>query len=120
MFSRAFSTSNSLLQLPTHPLYPDIDWNKVGGGYYAVVDPMDSLGILYLTEKEYKIQVRVSVSQDSVLAVLARPGDTRRPANSASATSTSSILKPNSPTLKRELGLVSRKRDRVQGTLPFL
>jgi hypothetical protein len=34
----------------------------VGGGFFAVVDPMDDSAILYLSEKEYKIQVRVSVS----------------------------------------------------------
>jgi hypothetical protein len=52
-----------------------VDWAKVGAGYFAVVDPLDPSGILYLTEKEYKIQLRVQVSQDAVLAVLARAGE---------------------------------------------
>jgi len=99
-----FSTSRVTRQLPNHPLYPNIDWNKVEGGLYAIVDPMDSGGVLYLSEKEYKIQIRVSVSQDSTLSVLARPGDSKL----ASPTSTP---KPNqnSP-IKVELGLAEVRR----------
>lgn len=104
-----FSTSSYLLQLPKHPLYPNIDWSKVGGGYYAVVDPMDENGILYLSDKEYKIQVRVSVSQDSQLSVLARPGDSRLESDDSSDNTTNSPSKPNSPSQKEELGLVVRK-----------
>jgi hypothetical protein len=102
-----FNTSCTLLQLPNHPLYPGVDWGKVGGGYYAVVDPMDENGILYLSDKEYKIQVRVSVSQDSQLSVLARPGDTQMQGGTPDKTSIDPT-KQNSPT-KEELGLVVRK-----------
>jgi hypothetical protein len=49
----------------------------VGAGFYAVVDPVDSTAILYLSDKDYKRQVRVSLSQDLPLVVLARPGDSR-------------------------------------------
>lgn len=103
-----FTTSGYLLQLPNHPLYPSVDWGKVGGGYYAVVDPMDENGILYLSDKEYKIQVRVSVSQDSQLSILARPGDSPVAPSDPSDKSTSTPSKPNSPS-QEELGLVVRK-----------
>lgn len=70
-----FHTSSRLLQRPNHSLYASIDWVKVDAGCYAVVDPIDSHAILYLSERAYQIQVRVSLSQDSPLIVLARPGD---------------------------------------------
>jgi len=117
LLSRAFRTSSVLQQLPNHPLYSQLDWSKVEGGHYAIVDPMDTQGILYLSEKEYKIQVRVSVSQDSQLSVLARPGDSKLPSELASTAS--SPAKPTkTPPLKEELGLVLRKKDR-SGITPF-
>jgi len=117
LLSRAFRTSSVLQQLPNHPLYPNIDWSKVDGGHYAIVDPMDTQGILYLSEKEYKIQVRVSVSQDSQLSVLARPGDSKLPSELAS-TATLSTKSAKTPLLKEELGLTLRKKDRT-GITPF-
>ena len=105
------STSAVLRQLPNHPLYPNIDWSKVGGGLYAIVDPMDNQGILYLSEKEYKIQIRVTVSQDSTLTVLARPGDTQATLDLASYASTDPTkTNQNSPTLRVELGLSAPRR----------
>jgi len=59
----------------THPLYPKIDWERINAGHIAIVDPMDNAGVLYLSEKDYRIQVRVSLSMDSPIVVLARPGD---------------------------------------------
>jgi hypothetical protein len=72
-----FHTSVTHMQKPNHPLYQRIDWLKVEAGAYACVDPMDSHAVLYLFEKEYKVQVRVCMSQDTTLVVLARPGDVR-------------------------------------------
>lgn len=68
-------SSAVLYQRPFHTLYQLVDWSRVEGGEYAVVDPMDSHAILYLSEKAYQVQVRVTMSQDSTLIVLARPGD---------------------------------------------
>jgi len=92
-----FHTNRILYQLPAHPLYESVNWTRVGGGFFAVVDPMDDSAILYLSEKEYKIQVRVSVSQDSTLAVLARPGDTKVPDPAVKTTPSLStdVSKPN-------------------------
>jgi hypothetical protein len=124
-----FHTSCVHLQLPAHPLYPNIDWNKVGGGHYAVVDPMDDNGILYLSDKEYKVQVRVSVSQDSQLSVLARPGDTPEQTKPAPDKSSNAPSKTqNSPSLEEKFGaVVVRKHNplvvhypaRKLGSLPF-
>lgn len=91
----AFSTSKILWQLPNHRLYPRLDWSRLGGGFYAVVDPMDNDSILYLSEKEYKIQIRVSVSQDTQLVVLARPGESKLELTSTS-TNTPPENSPNS------------------------
>jgi len=77
IFKSCFHSSGILWQKPDHPLYVQIDWTQVGGGCYAVVDPMDSGHILYLSERSYQIQVRVSMTQDYPLIVLARAGDRR-------------------------------------------
>jgi len=74
----AFRPTYALGQRPEHPLFQSIDWNRVLGGDYAVVDPMDPSAILYLSEKEYKIQIRVSQSQDTKLIVLATAGSDKR------------------------------------------
>lgn len=71
----AFHISGPVMQKPSHNMYKLVDWSRVDAGLYATVDPMDPHAILYLSEKEYKVQVRVSLSQDSSLVVLARPGD---------------------------------------------
>lgn len=75
IFRSHFHTSVMWQQKPNHALYPLVDWSKVDAGHYAVVDPFDNHAILYLSERTYQVQVRVSLSQDSPLVVLARPGD---------------------------------------------
>lgn len=84
-----FHTSAILCQLPGHKLYQKVDFMKCAAGFYAIVDPMDNESILYLSERDYKLTVRVAMSQDTVLLVLARPGDTR-------TASTSAVLTPSS------------------------
>lgn len=74
-------------QKPDHPLYQSVDWSRVLGGHYAIVDPMDSTAILYLTEREYKIQVRVSQSSDAPMIVLATAGSKAHAVSSSSKTS---------------------------------
>lgn len=44
---------------------------------YAIVDPNDTGSILYLTESEYKSYWKVALSNSTLLAVLARPGETQ-------------------------------------------
>lgn len=68
-----FSSSAVRQQMPDHPLYREIDWARVAQGEYAVIDPFDSSNVLYLTEREYKVQVRVSLRQDHTILVLAPP-----------------------------------------------
>lgn len=94
IFFRTFhATAATLLPNPLHPLYSQINWEKVAGGHIAIVDPMDNSGILYLSEKDYRIQVRVSLSQDSPIVVLARPGDSKVDSKNAPKASSQ-----NSPT----------------------
>lgn len=92
-----FHTTAFCGQLPSHPLYISIDWARVSGGMFAVVDPMDPAAILYLSERDYKRQVRVSISQDFPLVVLARAGEVRAPTRpTKSPTSTSEPEKDSS------------------------
>lgn len=87
-----FSTTSVLFQQPKHPLYRKVDWSKVDAGHYACVDPIDSHAILYLTERAYQVQVRVSLSQDAALVVLARPGDQVIPSPTS--------VRPSGPTIR--------------------
>jgi hypothetical protein len=75
IFRRTFSSAVMLLQQTSHFLYPSVDWVKVEAGHYAIVDPIDNHAILYLPEKTYHIQVRVSLNTETPMVVLARPGD---------------------------------------------
>lgn len=97
IFYSHFHSSALAFQLPNHSLYPRIDWSKVEAGNYAVVDPCDSHAILYMSDKAYEIQVRVSLSTDSRLVVLARPGDKPVTIGSSSSHSSSSDSSQNSP-----------------------
>jgi len=105
-----FHTSGPTLRRPEHTLYKNVDWAQVDAGLYAVVDPMDNHAILYFSEREYKVQVRVSLSQDRTLIVLARPGDTpvltsdtSSPVSSKQNSPTSGISKAESKFWKRFL-----------------
>lgn len=75
MQKHAFHSSSRWSQRPDLPLYQEIDWSRVDAGHYAVVDPLDNHAILYLSEKAYQVQVRVSLSNDIPLIKLAGPGD---------------------------------------------
>jgi len=72
---RTFHTSAAVLQRPEHPSYPEVDFAKVNAGKYAIIDPIDPTEILYISEKEYLLQIRVHLSQDVPLVVLCRPGE---------------------------------------------
>lgn len=85
-----------LMRRPDHHLYPQVDWNQVESGKYAVVDPNSVADILYLTPREYVITSRVAITSDMVLVVLATPrGD--RPKDDVTATSSSDTEPKNSP-----------------------
>lgn len=86
--ARSFTTSSARCQRPDHFMYRSIDWNQVESGKYAVVDPLDSTNILYLSQREYVIQSRVVMSNDMTLVVLATPRD-KRPTSSTSAPTSS-------------------------------
>jgi len=92
---RYFHGTSYVAQLPKHRLYAEVDWTKVEAGFHAVVDPMEPGSILYLTEQDYIRQLRVSLSNDHTLKVLAKAGTTK--VISASPTSTSPQSSQNSP-----------------------
>jgi hypothetical protein len=70
-----FHTTAAALQLTDHTLYPKVDFKRLDAGCYAIVDPVEPSAILYVSEKEYLLQIRVHLSQDVPLVVLGRPGD---------------------------------------------
>jgi len=50
------------------------DWDRVMT-HYAVIDPVDPKGVLYLTEREYTSMLKVALSTETAILVIARPGD---------------------------------------------
>jgi hypothetical protein len=70
-----FTISAVLGMLSSHKLFPRVDWDKIEAGNYAVVDPVNPSNILYLAEQDYVIMVRVSLTTNRTLKVLAQPGD---------------------------------------------
>jgi hypothetical protein len=70
--------------IKSNPLYKDINWKVVSTGHYAVVDPSSSSAILYLSNNQYLSLVRVALSNDQELIILARPGEVG-PSSGASA-----------------------------------
>jgi hypothetical protein len=72
---RTFSITAVALMLSSHKLFPRVDWDKIEAGNYAVVDPVNPSNILYLAEQDYVIMVRVSLTTNRTLKVLAQPGD---------------------------------------------
>jgi len=101
ILTRTFHSSVVVWQKPEHALYPQVDWAKVGAGHYAVVDPFDSHALLYLSERTYQVQVRVCLSQDSSLVVLARPGDREIPIPTSPASSSDPSQKSPIPDLTK-------------------
>jgi len=101
------------MMLQNHRLFSQIDWDKVESGLYAVVDPFAPSHILYLTENDYIIQVRVSQTNNKTLKVLATPEDTRDSVPSSQTPPTndpfieSLISGKQSPTAARRQGLLS-------------
>ena len=71
----SFSTTLNLFSRKNHVLYPQIDWDRVAAGNYAIVDPFDPQAIQYFSERDYKVMVRVAMSNQQTLVILARPED---------------------------------------------
>lgn len=88
-----FTSSAPLWALPNHRLFTQVDWEQVEAGMYAVVDPIAVGRILYLSEQDYIIMVRVSLTNNRTLKVLAAPGDSP----DSSTTSSSSSSPQNTP-----------------------
>lgn len=57
-----------------HPLFGTIDVNRASN-HYVVIDPADRNHILYLTERQYFALLKVCLSNDAELTVLAQPSD---------------------------------------------
>lgn len=89
-----FHSTSGVFQLPNHRLYKSVDWAKVEAGFHAVVDPVEPASILYLTEQDYIRQLRVSMSNDHTLKVLAKAGTSKL---ATSTTSTTPGPSQNSP-----------------------
>jgi hypothetical protein len=92
---RPFSTTQVASNpLPNHRLFSEVDWDKVDGGAYAVVDPISPGRILYLSEQDYVIMIRVSMTNNRTLKVLAAPGDTLDSDNTSSSNDTTNPKTP--------------------------
>jgi hypothetical protein len=74
-FISSFHTSAPLMALRNHRLFPKVDWERIEAGNYAVVDPVNPGVILYLSEQDYIVMVRVAITSNRTLKVLAVPGD---------------------------------------------
>lgn len=100
MLFTPFHPSSPTFQRPGHRLYKNIDWDQVEAGRYAIVDPADPGHILYLTEPDYILQIRVGISNRDKPVVLARPTDSR-PAVSSEPNSGSKNSPPGGFRLSR-------------------
>jgi hypothetical protein len=81
--ARMFSSSAALLILQNHKLFPKVDWDRVDAGNYAVVDPVNPGVILYLSEQDYIVMVRVAITSNKTLKVLAAPGESPNPSTTS-------------------------------------
>jgi hypothetical protein len=77
-----------------HKLYPKVNWEQIEAGNYAIVDPVNTGSILYLSEQDYVVMVRVAITSNRTIKVLAAPGETP-----ATASFSSQDPSQNSPKL---------------------
>lgn len=92
---RPFHSSAPLNLLQNHKLFPKVDWERVDAGNFAVVDPVNPGVILYLSEQDYIVMVRVAITSNKTLKVLAAPGET--PASSTTSQDPSQNSPSSSP-----------------------
>jgi prophage antirepressor-like protein len=95
---RSFHVSTPFAINVNHKLFPKVDWERVASGEYAVVDPGNPGSILYLSEQDYIILVRVAITSNRTIKVLAGPSD-KEPSNDStqSPSQNSPHPKPTSP-----------------------
>lgn len=86
-FTSIIGSTRSLMS--NHKLFPRVDWEKVDAGQYAVVDPVNPGQILYLSEQDYVVMIRVALTTNKTLKVLAAPGES--PDQSASPSQNSPL-----------------------------
>jgi len=79
-----------------HPLFKTVDFTKAIG-HFVVVDPMDPSHLLYLTPRGYQDLLKVIISNDGALVVLARPEDNLTSVSDPSKPSTGSSDQHNPP-----------------------
>jgi hypothetical protein len=72
-----------------------IDWDRHAGRYYVIVDPIDPDGLLYLSEKEYNVERRIAISNETAIEVLARPSSKRSENEQKSKTEASKTSPPS-------------------------
>jgi hypothetical protein len=75
IFRSHFHTSAALLALKNHRLYSKVEWERIEAGSYAIVDPVNPGVILYLSEQDYITMIRVAITSNRTLKVLAGPSD---------------------------------------------
>jgi len=70
-----FSPTLPLYQLPKHPLYRKIDWERLSTSAFAIVDPLDPSSIMYVSTREHEKLVNVAMSTGVQVQVLASQSD---------------------------------------------
>jgi len=104
--------------LTNHKLFPKVDWERVEAGNYAVVDPVNPGVILYLSEQDYIVMVRVAITSNRTLKVLAAPGET--PTTSSQTQSDPSKNSPSRDPFETILKLGKRSSEGQKGHARFL
>lgn len=117
---RCFGSTVSLAQRPDHPLYPSLNWGQIKAGNRAIIDPFDPSAILYVSQREYLSLVKIAVSNDAQITVLATPGDSKisrdekssKPGDSQATSTESSapLSKPTPPPSKERAERARRAR----------
>jgi len=113
--------------MPSHKLFPRVDWDKVEAGSYAVVDPVNTGNILYLSEQDYVVMIRVALTSNRSLKVLAQPGDNPNSSSAPDGARSTDPSSQNSPykghpwlsAFSRKGGNRAMKKVRYQFHSPF-
>jgi len=98
-FVRMLLVSQSTFMLPEHPLFRSLDWTRIEAGQYAVVDPVSTGAILYVSYQDYLVLVRVALSNNLTLKVLAAPGEAKPTVPEPNGSTSSDPNSQNSPPL---------------------
>jgi len=98
-FMRTFHVSAIRFMLPEHPLFRSLDWTRIEAGQYAVVDPVSTGAILYVSYQDYLVLVRVALSNNITLKVLAAPGEAKPSTQEPNGSTSSDPNSQNSPPL---------------------